>query len=67
MNTSDEESGNGKPFFVRNLSPFPETPEAKARGCLCRIARNPDGSPALGSEGQVIYSLTKGCPIPNHN
>jgi hypothetical protein len=66
VNTSDEQSENGKPF-VRDLWPFPETAEAKARGCLCRIARNRDGSPALGIDGELIYSLTKGCPIPNHH
>jgi hypothetical protein len=63
---TDEQDENAEPV-VRDLRPFPETPEAKARGCLCRIARNRDGSPHLGNDGELIYSLTKGCPIPNHH
>ena len=50
----------------RDLRPFPETSEARARGCRCRIAREPDGTPVLGQDGELIYSLTKGCQIPNH-
>jgi hypothetical protein len=53
--------------ILRDLRPFPETPEAKARGCRCSLVRDPDGSPVLGQDGRLIYSFTKGCPIPNHD
>ena len=62
-----DEQHEDRELIVRDLRPFPETPEAKARGCQCRIVRNPYGTPVLGQDGRIIYSLTKGCPIPNHN
>jgi hypothetical protein len=52
---------------VRDLRPYPETPEARARGCQCRIVRNLDGTPVLGEDARIICSLTKEFPIPNHN
>jgi hypothetical protein len=63
---ADEQDENREPM-VRDLRPFPESPEAKARGCLCKIVRNRDGKPELGQDGGITYSFTKGCPIPNHN
>jgi hypothetical protein len=62
MHQSDDHEPIG-----RDLRPYPETPEAKARGCQCRIVRDRDGAPELGQDGRIIYSFTKGCPIPNHN
>jgi hypothetical protein len=53
--------------ILRDLRPFPETPAAEARGCRCRLVRNRDGSPVFGQDGRLIYSFTKGCPIPNHD
>jgi hypothetical protein len=35
---ADEQDEDREPI-VRDLLPFPETPEAKARGCQCRIVR----------------------------
>jgi hypothetical protein len=54
-------------LIVRDLQPFPETPEAKAQGCRCSVVRKPDGTPVLGQDGRSLYSMTKGCPILNHN
>jgi hypothetical protein len=53
--------------IIRDLRPFPETPEAKAQGCRCSIVRRPDGTPVFGEVGEILYSITKGCPVPNHN
>jgi hypothetical protein len=46
--------------IIRDLRPFPETSEARARGCRCRLTRDPEGTPILEKNGQLIYSLTKG-------
>lgn len=43
---------------IRDLSPYPGTAEANARGCTCTVT--------TGANGKPLYAITKGCPIPNH-
>jgi hypothetical protein len=49
---------------VRNMHPLPETPEAIARGCRCRVFKSADGS-QLYNDGRLpqFFTIEKGCPI----
>jgi hypothetical protein len=50
--------------IVRDLRPFPETSEARARGCRCRLARHPVGTPVLEKKWADNLFADENCTIP---
>jgi hypothetical protein len=45
------------------LYPLPETPEAIARGCICKVSRDAAGKKMLAPGGEELYTIDKTCPI----
>jgi hypothetical protein len=46
-----------------DLNPFPETAEATAKGCICKIARDSNGNLLRTQDGGLLYAMEKACPI----
>jgi hypothetical protein len=49
----------GEPY----LYPLPETPEAIARGCICKVSRDAAGKKMLAAGGEELYTIDERCPV----
>ena len=47
---------------IRDLRPYPESPEALASGCYCAVARR-RGKPLLTRNGMPVFAIVPHCPV----
>jgi DNA replication protein DnaC len=47
---------------IRDLRPYPESPEARACGCPCAIARR-RGKPLVTRSGMPVFAIEPRCPV----
>jgi hypothetical protein len=48
---------------LRDIYPLPESLVAIARGCKCTTLKDANGIPVRGTDGKLLYSFEKGCPV----
>ena len=47
---------------IRDMRPYPESPEARALGCCCEVARL-RGMPIFTRDGAQIFAIIRNCPV----